>query len=80
MWTYIPCYLPLLPGLVGVAIASDGKAGAVVEINAETDFAAKNDLFTSMISQVSGIAAAGGTFMISLGRSVLLRDFKNSSH
>jgi len=45
-------------GLVGVAVSDDGKSAAVVEINAETDFAARNDLFTSMIAQVSKIAAS----------------------
>ena len=45
-------------GLVGVAVTADGKAGAVVEINSETDFSARNDLFVSMMNQVCAIAAS----------------------
>ena len=33
-------------GLVGVAVA--GNRGAVVEVNAETDFVAKNDKFVAL--------------------------------
>jgi len=40
-------------GLVGVAV--DGKTGAAVEVNAETDFVARNDTFQEF---VSGVAAA----------------------
>lgn len=42
-------------GLVG--IAASGKSAAVVEINAETDFVARNPNFQSMVSQVAKIAA-----------------------
>lgn len=42
-------------GLVGVA--SSGKSAAVVEINAETDFIARNPQFQSMVAQVAEIAA-----------------------
>ena len=34
-------------GIVGVHIASDGKLGAMVELNCETDFVAKNDDFVA---------------------------------
>lgn len=34
-------------GLIGIAIAADGKVGAVVEINCETDFVAKNEDFAA---------------------------------
>ncbi|RYH52483.1 MAG: elongation factor Ts, partial [Alcaligenaceae bacterium] len=30
-------------GLIGLFIAADGKQGAVLEVNCETDFVAKND-------------------------------------
>ncbi|MCZ6618793.1 MAG: translation elongation factor Ts [Gammaproteobacteria bacterium] len=36
-------------GLLGVKISTDGKRAAMVEINCETDFAAKNDKFVSFV-------------------------------
>ena len=44
-------------GLVGVA--SSGKSAAVIEINAETDFIARNPQFQAMVAQVAEIAANG---------------------
>lgn len=41
-------------GLVGVT--TNGKAGAAVEINAETDFVARNQNFQSLVSDVTKIA------------------------
>ena len=41
-------------GLVGVA--TSGTTGAIVEINAETDFVARNDQFQSFVSAVSDLA------------------------
>ena len=32
-------------GTVGVSIAADGKSGAMIEVNSETDFCAKNEDF-----------------------------------
>src|SRR5882757_8628202 len=32
-------------GIVGICIANGGKVGAMVEVNCETDFVAKNDDF-----------------------------------
>ncbi len=43
-------------GLVGVA--TGGHAGAVVEINSETDFVARNDAFQNLVRQVAGLALA----------------------
>ncbi len=45
-------------GLVGLAV--DGKAGAVVEINAETDFVARNEDFQKFVASVAEIALATG--------------------
>ncbi len=45
-------------GLVGVAVA--GTRGAVVEVNSETDFVAKNDQFQSFVRDVTQIALATG--------------------
>ena len=35
-------------GVVGVSITADGKLGAIIEINCETDFVAKNDEFLQL--------------------------------
>ena len=35
-------------GVVAVSIAEDGKTGAIIEVNSETDFVAKNDDFLSL--------------------------------
>ncbi len=43
-------------GLVGVA--TGGHAGAVVEVNSETDFVARNDAFQNLVRQVAGLALA----------------------
>ncbi|MFA5702501.1 MAG: translation elongation factor Ts [Advenella sp.] len=44
-------------GLVGLFIAEDGKTGAVVEINCETDFVAKNDDFINFVNQMAELIA-----------------------
>jgi len=44
-------------GLVGVS--TRGPDGAVVEVNSETDFVARNDLFQSFVRTVAGLAVAG---------------------
>src|SRR5215210_8166705 len=46
-------------GLVGVAVA--GTKGAVVEVNSETDFVAKNDQFQEFVRTVSQIALETGS-------------------
>ena len=45
-------------GLVGVAVA--GNRGAVVEVNAETDFVAKNAQFQDFVKEVSNVALVRG--------------------
>ena len=44
-------------GVVSAFITSDGKAGAVAEINCETDFVAKNDDFIAFAKNVAEIVA-----------------------
>jgi elongation factor Ts len=39
-------------GLLGLKVAADSKKAAMVEINIETDFAAKNEKFISFVSEV----------------------------
>ncbi|HEX4884808.1 MAG TPA: translation elongation factor Ts [Casimicrobiaceae bacterium] len=40
-------------GVVGLAVAADGKTGAIVEVNCETDFVAKNDDFKAFAAEVA---------------------------
>jgi len=44
-------------GVVGAFITPDGKAGAVAEVNCETDFVAKNDDFVAFAKNVAEIIA-----------------------
>ena len=43
-------------GLIGVAVKD--KVGAVVEVNTETDFVARNDQFQGMVRDIAGLAPA----------------------
>src|SRR5210317_798684 len=40
-------------GLISIAISSDGKQGAILETNSETDFCAKNDEFVNFTQKVA---------------------------
>ncbi|OGW59648.1 MAG: translation elongation factor Ts [Nitrospirae bacterium RBG_16_64_22] len=42
-------------GLTAVRVAPDGKAGAVVEVNCETDFVAKNDDFKAFVGALAEV-------------------------
>ena len=42
-------------GLVTTYVSEDGKVGAVVEVNAETDFVAKNEEFRSFVATVEDL-------------------------
>ena len=44
-------------GIVGLYVAPDAKTGAMVEVNCETDFVAKNDDFRAFASEVAAIVA-----------------------
>jgi elongation factor Ts len=46
-------------GLVGVAV--EGNRGAVVEVNSETDFVAKNELFQDFVRNVARLSLEQGT-------------------
>ena len=45
-------------GLVGVAVA--GTKGVAVEVNSQTDFVAKNEIFQNFVREVTGIALEKG--------------------
>ena len=48
-------------GVIGSFISADGKKGALVEVNCETDFVAKNEDFLGFAKAVAQLAAAHGT-------------------
>ena len=50
-------------GLLGIKVADDGSKAALVEINIETDFAAKNEKFIAFVSKVADelFASADGS-------------------
>lgn len=45
-------------GVVGISIAADGKLGAIIEVNCETDFVAKNDDFLALVQNSAELVAA----------------------
>lgn len=45
-------------GTVGISISVDGKTGALVEVNSETDFCAKNEDFLKFVNELAGVIAA----------------------
>ena len=52
-------------GLVGVVV--EGNRGAVVEVNSETDFVAKNEIFQDFVRNVAKLALEHGTNVEALG-------------
>jgi len=52
-------------GLVGVA--ADGKRAAVVEVNSETDFVARNEQFQTLVSNIAKLALDSNGDVVKLG-------------
>ncbi|MEZ5549937.1 MAG: translation elongation factor Ts [Pseudomonadales bacterium] len=48
-------------GLLGIKVAPDGSKGALVEVNIETDFAAKNEKFIAFVEAVTAAVFAAGS-------------------
>ena len=46
-------------GLIGLAV--EGQKGVVVEVNSETDFVARNDLFQGLVKMIANVALTVGT-------------------
>ncbi len=46
-------------GLIGIAVA--GIKGIIVEVNSETDFVARNDLFQGLVKMIAGVAITAGS-------------------
>ncbi len=47
-------------GVVGVHVSGDGKRGAIVEVNCETDFVAKNDDFRALAERLARLVEQSG--------------------
>ena len=47
-------------GLIAIAVSEDGKTGAAVELNAETDFVARNEMFQATARRIAQTALAVG--------------------
>lgn len=45
-------------GTVGISISEDGKSGAMVEVNSETDFCAKNEDFLKFVNDLATIVSS----------------------
>jgi elongation factor Ts len=59
-------------GAIGVHVSGDGKLGAMVEINCETDFVAKDANFAAFVKAVAQLAATkGNTDVDALARTEL---------
>ncbi|OHC75263.1 MAG: translation elongation factor Ts [Rhodospirillales bacterium RIFCSPLOWO2_12_FULL_58_28] len=62
-------------GLVGVA--ANGNAGAVIEVNAETDFVARNDRFQEFVRTLAGLALENGSDLEALKGVAYLNTGRN---
>lgn len=60
-------------GTVGVSIGADGKTGAMIEVNSETDFCAKNEDFLKFVSELAGIVANSNAADISAVGALAMR-------
>jgi|SRR5450830_264315 len=60
-------------GTVGISINADGKSGAIIEVNSETDFCAKNDDFLKYVSDLAEAVAKNNPADISAVAALPLR-------
>lgn len=61
-------------GTVGIYISADGKLGAMVEVNCETDFVAKNDDFLALTRNLAELAANNNPADVSALTSLKIGD------
>ena len=47
-----------IEGLIGQAVLSGGQVGALIEVNCETDFVARNDSFKAFVNELAAKAAS----------------------
>jgi elongation factor Ts len=60
-------------GTVGVSISADGKSGAMIEVNSETDFCAKNEDFLKFVGELAGLVAASNAADIAAVSALTMR-------
>jgi len=60
-------------GTVGVSISADGKSGAMIEVNSETDFCAKNEDFLKFTNELAGLVAASNAADINAVSALAMR-------
>ena len=61
-------------GTVGISISADGKTGAMIEVNSETDFCAKNDDFLAFTRELAAVVAAARPADIAAVANLPMRD------
>ena len=61
-------------GTVGISISADGKTGAMIEVNSETDFCAKNEDFLKFVNELAGIVATSDAADITAVNALPMRD------
>jgi elongation factor Ts len=61
-------------GTVGISISADGKTGAMIEVNSETDFCAKNEDFLKFVNELAAIVAAKKPADITAVAALAMRD------
>ncbi len=61
-------------GTVGISISADGKTGAMIEVNSETDFCAKNEDFLKFVNELAGIVATSNAADITAVNELPMRD------
>jgi elongation factor Ts len=61
-------------GTVGISISADGKTGAMVEVNSETDFCAKNEDFLKFVNELADIIAVSDASDIGAVGALAMRD------
>jgi elongation factor Ts len=60
-------------GTVGVSISADGKTGAMIEVNSETDFCAKNEDFLKFTNELAGLVATSNAADIAAVSALAMR-------
>lgn len=51
---------PTSEGLIGMSVSDDRTSAAMVEVQCETDFCARNDVFRNMVQQLADMALSSG--------------------
>ncbi len=60
-------------GTVGVSISADGKTGAMIEVNSETDFCAKNEDFLKFVGELATLVSASNAADIAAVSALAMR-------